>query len=238
MKCACACTTKKCVCTCTFHLSPILRTESITSQIMSSSSAPEDAPDDALPPYENFDGGSSKKLTQGEIILVTVLSFVVVVTAFVVSYMIYVRRARKWRPLMESKAEPRSSSNGQLVATEIPLAINCEAAAGGGGTTTDRLRTTDDAAEDGGPSRNQDDGDRQSRRRSSASDASNNEMRPTVSRNRSERRRGSNASDASNNEMRPTVSRKSSIGSIGTNVSSHYKLAAIEHMNQLSQAGR
>ena len=195
---------------------------------MSSPSAPEDAPDDALPSYENFDGGSSKKLTQGEIILVTVLSFIVVVTAFVVSYIIYVRRARKQRPLMESKEEPRSSSNGQLPATEIPFAIDCETTAGGGGggTTTDRLRTTDDAAEDGGPSHNQDDGDRQSRRRSSNYS------------DRSERRRSSHDSDASNNEMRPTVARKSSIGSIGSNVSNNYKLAAIEHMNQISQAGR
>ena len=204
---------------------------------MSSSSAPEDALE-ALPSYENFDGGSSKKLTQGEIILVTVLSFVVVVTAFVISYIIYVRRARKWRPIMESKAEPRSSSNGQLAAKEIPLAIDCETAAGGGGgrgggTTTDRLRTTDDTAEDGGPSHNQDDGNRQSRRRSHNQNDGDRQSRRRSSNcsDRSERRRSSNASDASN-------SRKSSVNSTGSNVSSHYKLAAIEHMNQISQAGR
>lgn len=184
---------------------------------MSSAVSPEETPDDASPAPS--DGGSSKQFTQGEIIFATLLSFVVLIAVILAIYAVYIHRKN---PLIDLKdADQRRPSHGE--GTEISCVVGCDAGA--------IDHHVDDA--ENGSDRNFHHGPG-SRRGSMESNGSD------VKKSRQVRRSSTDGSYGMIPQQQGVESgRRASMGALGgPNVSRQYKLAAIQHMNQISQTGR
>eukprot|EP00581_Thalassiosira_minuscula_P016634 CAMPEP_0183725170 /NCGR_PEP_ID=MMETSP0737-20130205/19665_1 /TAXON_ID=385413 /ORGANISM="Thalassiosira miniscula, Strain CCMP1093" /LENGTH=177 /DNA_ID=CAMNT_0025956017 /DNA_START=166 /DNA_END=699 /DNA_ORIENTATION=+ len=175
---------------------------------MSSDAAPGETPaDDASSDLGH--GGSSVPLTQGEIIFVTIMSFVVVLAIALGAYAVCRHRRKKQMP--EKEEIKRRASEGQ--GTDILVDL------------------------EGSGSMDQEGGDIplvkfQDIRRASA-DSNGNDTKSNRERRATIESEGSNRLSSSGR-----APRRPSQCTIGTNVSMNYKAAAIEHMNAITQTGR
>jgi hypothetical protein len=195
-----------------------------------SASPPPSGP--ALPPppsYDDMRGGSSSLLTKGEMAFVSVLSLVVCVSIFVACYVVYRRR----RPKPSSSPPPDVSIERAIESGMTSTTKTMEGEATGGRGAS-RMPSSELAGRvvDSPP-------------RHSSSRSSSRTRRPSnaASVGGGISRRGSEdlLRDVSGHhiEGRSNPKRRLTTGSIGSNVvSTKYKLAAIDHMNQMSVAGR
>ena len=171
------------------------------------------------------DGGTSKALTQGEIVFVTLLSFVVLVAICVGAYLYYRRKTRANEQFINNKSNNNSEVGGgsahqqqqqQQLGTEITV-VDIE----NNGQLALPMNTTEGGAAVANPIH-----------RRCTLDSTGSGAPPNKSR------RPSMESDHSGS-LGPLVQpRRASQSSMGSNVSANYKLAAIEHMNQISRNGR
>lgn len=198
---------------------------------MSSNASPEETPVDS-PPESGAgagDGGNSKHLTQGEIIFVTLLSFVIVVVIVWGAYEFHRRRKRQQTDQKEDE-QRRASAEGldmEITVTDPEI----KGLTNGGDAENKAMREN--------PGSQAWDGNRRGTLESNDSDAKMNRgssRRASWESNGSEGKMGRNGSRRGSMDSGPN--RRSTLGSVGSNVSSNYKLAAIDHMNQISQAGR
>ena len=169
-------------------------------------------------------GGTSKALTQGEIVFVTLLSFVVLVAICVGAYLYYRRKTRANEQFINNKSNNNSEVGGssahqqqqQQLGTEITV-VDIE----NNGQLALPMNTTEGGAAVADPIH-----------RRYTLDSTGSGAPPNKSR------RPSMESDHSGS-LGPLVQpRRASQSSMGSNVSANYKLAAIEHMNQISRNGR
>ena len=181
---------------------------------MSSAASPEETPvEDAS--TDHADGGSSNSLTQGEIIFVTLLSFVVLLACILGTYALCRRHQKQKQQIDQKDDAQRLTSDGQ--GTDI---VDIEASGSldhqGGDAENGKIipRETSQHPVSGGPLL---------RRASVESNRNVKKMKIQGSRRAT---------------MDGEGSRHANMGALGSNVSSRYKHAAIEHMNQISQTGR
>eukprot|EP00584_Thalassiosira_punctigera_P003575 CAMPEP_0172532764 /NCGR_PEP_ID=MMETSP1067-20121228/5697_1 /TAXON_ID=265564 ORGANISM="Thalassiosira punctigera, Strain Tpunct2005C2" /NCGR_SAMPLE_ID=MMETSP1067 /ASSEMBLY_ACC=CAM_ASM_000444 /LENGTH=200 /DNA_ID=CAMNT_0013317317 /DNA_START=33 /DNA_END=635 /DNA_ORIENTATION=+ len=163
------------------------------------------------------DGGSSKHFTQGEITFVTLMSFVVVLAGLIATYVACRRRRKRKNELVQLEGTGKDvaldmEANIAMVHLETANIIS-QRHDGGGGPPLSRPP---------------------SRRRSSSM-----ERRGSMESGGQGGRRRSTAESSSDGEYdTKRALRKMRRASNGSSVSSTYKQAAIDHMNQISQAGR
>mmetsp|Transcript_1718 Transcript_1718/g.3670 ORF Transcript_1718/g.3670 Transcript_1718/m.3670 type:complete len:189 (-) Transcript_1718:258-824(-) len=186
---------------------------------MSTDASPEETPIDASPNNPD-DGGSSLQLTQGEIIFATLLSFVVLVAVILGIYVIYMHRRNQ---LMDQKdAGQRRPSHGQGTVTSCVVDGD-----------TGAIDHQVDNAENGNSDRNSSHGPGSRR---AIIDSNGSGMKNI--RQGNHRRATVDGSGSNGMTLGGESSRRASISSGAPTVPSHYKLAAIEHMNLISQTGR
>lgn len=189
---------------------------------MSSADSPPEATVDASPIPD--DGGSSKHLTQGEIIFVTILSFLVVLAVSLAIYAIFFQNRKRQQQLDQEKANNAGGGQG----TEIVVDIEANNGAMGqkaNGAENNGREIQRSASSGAIPRRASEDSNGGGGRRPRRSTLDHTPRSSSIDR-------GPRRATTEGPVRRTTVT------SMGTNVSSHYKLAAIEHMNQISQAGR
>ena len=171
----------------------------------------EPTPDNSASP-EAGTGGSSKQLTQGEVVFVTLLTLLLVAAIALAAYFVWQRKHR---------ADGQKNFNDSGQGTDI----DTEAGALDTVNEEENNNTDDDPLSNSlhGPG---------TRRGSIGSNESEvNTKRTTV-------RRASTCSSAGSGGG-GGASRRLSTGSVCSNVSSNYKLAAIDHMKQqIPQTGR
>lgn len=180
--------------------------------------------DASSPDYDALaDGGTSKPLTQGEIIFVTVMSFVVTLALGLGAYAYFQRRKNKKRQQQQKANQQRRASDPATTDMVIDiegLADHRDVAAAVG------CAGDDDAAAAAARRNN-----------SLHAQRSAPTMQSELSRNGS---LGKVKSKASAGPRRVTMEDRAmdrGTVTVGSDVPNHYKRAAIEHMNQLSHAG-
>lgn len=174
------------------------------------------ASDPATAHSSNDGGFSVSKMTDGEVALVAFLSFVVIL---VIAFSIYAvtRRRRNLRQIQQKEAalpeqDPEEMPICVIEMDERPLDRQSSQ------LVNNSLHGSSQHGSDGGPIGDNSWHSRGSRRGSIGSNAGN--------------RRASIDSTSSG------YRRRDSMNSMGSNVSKQYKFAAIDHMNQISQAGK
>mmetsp|Transcript_9849 Transcript_9849/g.20821 ORF Transcript_9849/g.20821 Transcript_9849/m.20821 type:complete len:184 (-) Transcript_9849:70-621(-) len=180
---------------------------------MSSATTPEEeelptAAEAETSPRNPTDGGTSMHFTQGEIVFLTLLSFIVLLALVMGTYTYWRHRRKKNRQATNPNDNGRGGAD---------IEMNMETF---GASHDEKVKII--TQECSLPPENGKNNNISTSRRSASMDSHN-------------RRRSTVESDGSIGDKRK---RRMSDRSGTSSVSSHYKLAAIEHMNQISQAGR
>mmetsp|Transcript_20890 Transcript_20890/g.37469 ORF Transcript_20890/g.37469 Transcript_20890/m.37469 type:complete len:185 (+) Transcript_20890:3-557(+) len=181
---------------------------------MSSATTPEEeelptaAEAGTTSPRNPSDGGTSKHFTQGEIVFVTLVSFIILLALVMGTYTC-------WRHRRKKNSQTTNPNNNGQGGDDIEMDMEIS---GASHDEKVKIITREFLLPPENRNRN------------------NNSPTPRrIASTDSHRRRSTVESDGSNGDKRK---RRMSHSSGTSSVSSQYKLAAIEHMNQISQAGR
>lgn len=186
---------------------------------MSTPSSPEEefAVDASVDPAS--DGGNSSGLRQGEIIFVTMLSFFVLLGIIMGTYAMWRHRRRKEVEQKEADERQRTDLTIDIEAGEMHIK-------GGDSEKTSRR-----------DSLSQQDSERHSRRGSRRASEDSSNGRGNIQRYNRRATVEIGSGHGMDGTRPPERHRRATMSSLGSNVSAGYKLAAIDHMNQISQSG-